>query len=190
MILAVAVMAALMTGCGDPPDVANSALPTPASGSVVAEPAPSNAPKEDVNFNAGAPGAAYLGEGFSTQEGWGVWTDGPVAKVNLPTSVVPPGTKVLRFLVNGFIGEASPTQSVQVFINGASAGTWTWTWPGEGAAPAERVVTLPEGTISATAPVMQIEFRIATPVSPADVGLNADARKLGLALSGVSFGAG
>ena len=130
---------------------------------------------EDVSVAAGQHGTALLGSGWSAAEDWGVWSDGPLATLVLrPRS---PGPVVLTARASTLPRPWSPTRTVSVLVGGAVVQTWT-----AGPEPASFTATLPPAGAGA---VLLVRLRIEDPVSPSQMGMGGDPRRLGVALRSV-----
>jgi hypothetical protein len=117
-----------------------------------------------------------LGKGWSKLEGDFVWSDGPVAEINLPADPARGRTLTLDF--GSFVPNGEVHLDVQAFANGKPAGTATWNF-----IEVRHRFTLDLGP-EPTAP-QHIELRIDKPTSPQQFGLSPDTRLLGLSLYGI-----
>lgn len=117
-----------------------------------------------------------LGKGWSNIEGDFVWSNGPVAEINLPAN--PARSGVVRLDLGYFRWERKSIQQLEVLVNGKSVGKW-------GFNPVEerRQIKVELGPEAGAA--QHIELKIANPKSPLEQGLSADDRKLGVMLYGI-----
>lgn len=129
---------------------------------------------ETVSVAAGQPGTSLLGAGWSAPEDWGVWSDGPLATLVLRLPPEKPVT--LTVSANALPRRQSPTRAVAVLVGGAVVGTWII-----GPEQATFSVTLPPSP----GPALVVRLRIEDPVSPIQMGLGEDPRRLGVALRSV-----
>ena len=134
--------------------------------------------RADLRFAVGEDGTALLAKGWSTPEDWGVWSDGPSARLRLP---LPGDGREWRLALFGY---------------GLTAGLA----PGEGRTITARIGpdTLARWVCTVEAPTIVgeltlqaragsngppwLDFDFPDSVSPAELGCNADQRRLGLAL--------
>jgi GT2 family glycosyltransferase len=121
-----------------------------------------------VSVDAGAD--ALLSAGWAGQEAWGVWSDGPVALLDLP---LPEGRWRIRLELRGFVA-AGPQRAVVRHAGAVLA---------ERALGAEDELTLdvaagPDGAV--------IELDLPGAVSPASLGLGEDRRVLAVGLVALS----
>lgn len=135
-------------------------------------------------FGQNGEGLAYLGTGFSVPEAWGIWTAADAAELRLPLQGALGDTLVLEFqcllspvLRSGF-GDAGAT----VTVNGRPVGLVR-----TGGLDAEHLMFAVHQDLrqSERGNEIAIRFDFANLVSPADAGLSADARLIGLGLIGL-----
>ncbi len=135
--------------------------------------------ESEVRFDAGGTGVAYLGNGWSAPEAWGVWSDGPRAELSLP--VDPRGRMELGLAceVGAFVPLDRSEQRVEVWINGVSSAVWQLE-----ATPGWRELRVPPQALQPAGATLwlSVRFEIASPSSPKARGDSDDARQLGLAL--------
>mgnify|MGYP005809767003 CR=1 FL=1 len=117
-----------------------------------------------------------LGKGWSSVEGDFVWTDGHVAKINLPAD--PTRGRMLTLDLGSFLPKGDSLLNVQAFANGRPAGTARFNF-----IEARHRFTLDLGP-QPTAP-QHIELKIDNPTSPKQFDLSPDTRLLGLSLYGI-----
>src|SRR5205823_1564602 len=101
--------------------------------------------------------SGILGKGWSQLEPEYVWSDGPVAGINLPADSKRAGPVYLD--LGSFIPGKSITQHVDVVVNGKLAGGWDFD-----SLEMRRQVRVDLGTDPGAA--QHIELRIAHPVAP------------------------
>jgi hypothetical protein len=129
----------------------------------------------------------YLGEGWSeAEENFGVWSNGDRARIDFP---IRPDARVL-FLsvqVRPFLTAARSRFDVSLTANAVPVAKWSfdakrhgdcdWSW---------RHIRIPD-SVTANGDI-QIVLNISSPVSPKELGLSGDNRKLGIALRRFSLG--
>jgi len=131
---------------------------------------------EWYSFASGQPATQFLAVGWSVPEPWGVWSDGSDVTLEIPLSVV---------------HEASELKGVELFFKGFARGTrlgttvnvslgTTQVWFGlVGAAP--YTIQLRDFDYLNDDP-LKVRFEILDPISPSELGMSADSRKLGIGL--------
>jgi hypothetical protein len=117
-----------------------------------------------------------LGRGWSTLEGDYVWTDGPVAQIDLPAD--PARGRRLMLDLGSFTPGFELRQHAQAYVDGRPAGQLEW-----GFDEPRRRFSIDLGSDPGAA--KHIELRIAGPVTPKQFGLGEDTRQLGLSLYGI-----
>ena len=127
-----------------------------------------------VSFSQSGFSDTYIGSGWSAQEGYHRWTDGPTAEINLPMNL-PAGRSdlVLRVKAGGYPSREGP-QQVGVFVNGVKVADWTLSaldWY-EAMIPQD---VLGDGRL-------HMVFKIKQPTAPCDVSESQDCRRLGMAV--------
>lgn len=130
-------------------------------------------------------GSSLLATGWSSPEKWGTWSDGPITKIVLDLSdgAFARGASIqfgiIPFLPPGLM------QNVRVNLNGRMLAEWQFcTEKMEPGQPLETMQSLrleaedfgPDGLVS-------LEFVTERPLSPHEVGLSEDKRKLGFAVT-------
>jgi hypothetical protein len=132
-----------------------------------------------VRFQAGFPiPPSILVSGWSTRENWGVWSDGPEARLTLDSKPGLLNTEdlLLIFRVSAFVSPRHPRQLVDVLVNDSPLALWTFE---SGGATLERRVRIPPAVVEFP---LIVTFRLHNPVSPAELGGSADSRRLGIGL--------
>jgi hypothetical protein len=132
-------------------------------------------PGTTINFQKGGDAKRYQGSGWSHEEDWGTWTEGPEATLSLRLDE--PHASPMEMVVRGqaFLSKPDPGTSVQVVTNGVPAATWTFN---QGDSLTDLRAQIPPEV--APSPLLQISFRILNPRSPQSMGISGDTRALGL----------
>jgi hypothetical protein len=134
---------------------------------------PACAAGQVLHFRAGGNGVAYLMDGFSQPESWGVWTVGPSATLVLPLAA--PAGGWLELGVVGLVDpERRPAISWQVAVNGVEVFAGVLNVSG----PTTVTVPLPVGDGD-----LLIDLNVDNPIRPSDLGGSADVRPLGIGLA-------
>lgn len=111
-------------------------------------------------------------DGWSAAEPWGVWTDGALARIQLPEAV----PAALRLRISGYA--YGPNAGADIVVRlGGQAGIIKL-----GGTPGEAVLDLRNPDNASV-----IEFVIPTPTSPDSTGQGGDRRALGLALTSLGL---
>lgn len=123
----------------------------------------------------------YLGNGWSWQEGWGTWSDGPLAAVNIPWPKQTPRT--LKLILKAFvITDKHLNQSIDVLVNGLSYTNLTLNEFDNNSL----IISISKEML--TQPFLNIEFKIKNPGQPSKlISGNKDQRKLGIGLVSAYF---
>lgn len=122
----------------------------------------------------------HLGQGWSSPEDWGCWSDAPEAAFSLTVQTEERSDLIADFRLRGYVSERTPEQRVQVLVNGVERAIWVFT-SGDSS---RKNVGIPAigrhfGTRSCN---LNFRFLIASPESPAETSTADDPRKLGLGL--------
>lgn len=127
-----------------------------------------------IDFSSVGKASKYLRSGWSVAEPWGRWTEGRSADVNIQPDA---GTAAyLEIDAQAFVSAEGPPQVVQVMVNGRPLARLVFT--AQDAIQSSRI-PIPQGTTE-DGGMITIRFENETPRSPAEVGLSADPRELGI----------
>ena len=140
---------------------------------------------ETIGFSKGGNGADYLLRGWASQEEWGVWTNGSEAVIGMRPQFKErtAGDLLLTIEARGFVSPKHPRLAVEVFANGIKVAGWQLSLEvgaGELVARVPRALVLEEGNLRVT-------FIIKNPISPKELGISDDYRRLGLGLRKMSL---
>lgn len=133
-----------------------------------------------IAFDTDGSGEPYLLDGWSEREAWGVWSVGASAAIGLPMDL-PAADRgyVIELDFLAYVPEESPQRRVLVQVDGAPPVAWVLQGPTN---RYRKTIELPAGAIDR--PVM-VRFQIENPISPLELDLSGDARKLGVGLISV-----
>jgi hypothetical protein len=124
---------------------------------------------------------SVLEAGWSPREKWGVWSDGPEARLVLEPKVVErwtgPAGLLLIVRAQAFVGPKHPRQLVDVFVNDTSVALWTFEL-GDGVL--ERRARVPAAAVKLP---LVVALRVRNPTSPDEQGIGGDPRRLGIGLT-------
>ena len=146
---------------------------------------PARTPVGRYPTRGGAAGVDLLGRGFSNPQGWGVWSVGEAAVIDIfPAEGARAGS--LRLRLRGFVPSARPRTGAEVTLRwkgGLSEAGWragaTTRVAFDRAAPAHTVALSMPGPEAAW---LRVTIRPDAPVTPDSLGVNADRRPLGVGL--------
>jgi hypothetical protein len=127
-----------------------------------------------IEFKAGGNSESYQVSGWSGGEAENRWTEGTVAKLELPISATP-GALKLRMTMAALTHEPDlPFQPVEVYANGQKLADWE-----VGGTATEFTAMIPADITSAGGK-LTLEFRIPKATSPKSIGMSTDPRVLGI----------
>jgi hypothetical protein len=125
------------------------------------------------------------GRGWWNTEPWATWSsDDASVAVNFPAPV--DSDLLLEAVAGGYVNEKNSDVHVQVLVNNASVGEWNFHYK-PGAEPYQQHDLLVSKEILNRQHPPVIRFVISGAHSPAELGLGADPRKLGLAMVKMRF---
>ena len=139
---------------------------------------------EEILFSAGEANAALLINGWSQIEGWGVWSQGSISDIliRLPANG---GKNVnMRGVFLAFVNQRHPVQVLDIFVNEEKLDRLRFE---HGKENITHQLTIPASVFERSPTQTHIRFVVASPVSPASLGLSADTRQLGVAMHSLQF---
>jgi thioesterase domain-containing protein len=145
----------------------------------------------EIAFSAGAIGMGLLGFGWSIPEEWGTWSDGPLAIVHVPRSLLSAWRGRIAFTcIHYFAGRDAPEMGrrVEVVAGGEVLARWQFLRHEHDAAATPRLVSVPESMASSGHDLIGLGFRMLDPLSPFDAGEGNDTRRRGLGLKTMRAG--
>ena len=145
-------------------------LPSPAA-------APDLVEKQTFSVAAGGAGLPALGLGWSTPEPWGTWSDGPEAHIVFRSDAPPNAPLSFSIRAHGLLPRSRDSQQVQVLVDGKPSAVW------EIPAGADHEYSVPIPPRNSDHQITDVELRIQQPVTPKELGLGNDDRRLGIALA-------
>jgi len=131
-----------------------------------------------INFNE-LNHPIWDGWGWSGAEKWGTWSDGDSALVHLALSSTPKNDLELLIHGHAFLTHKHPSEEVDILVNGHYLDTLKYDLRSNGGV---RVVKILKALALEKNGQLLIKFNFKNPISPAEVGLSADARRLGLGI--------
>ena len=135
------------------------------------------------SFSRGSPNLHLLKSGWANPEGWGVWSNGDTAKLEIPLATTQPENELLSAEIQ-FDAAAylkGPRRQLRVIVSAAGKTLDSWTFRKKGAAKQRFGFKITDRKILDNH-LIALTFDIKTPVSPAELGLGPDKRKLGIGL--------
>jgi hypothetical protein len=134
-------------------------------------------PGVKVSFYAGGEGIAGLDYGWGMPEQWGTWSIGKHAHLGLATLPAAAGPIHVELFLRAFLHPKHPRIEVEFWVNGSKVKALTF----KNASPNLYRLEIPRGSYGADGTI-DLEFRIANPRSPLELGASADTRLLGIGL--------
>ena len=143
---------------------------------------PTFQPGEKIQFTDSSSGAAGLGTGWWVSDAWGTGSVGSDAEI-----ILRPAGRVtsLSLEANAFLAESHPRQAVDIRINDVAVVSTSLTQ-----ATANKIdVVLPPQVqqLVAQQGVLRIQFHFPLAISPHELGMSVDERKLAIGLLGLTF---
>ncbi|GEM_PF-2176794 len=119
----------------------------------------------------------YLSMGWSAPEPWGTWSDGDAAMIVMKLASEPAQDLVLALDGHAFVTAKHPHQEIDLKVNGHPLGTIHYDFP---SSDEIRTVPIPKAFIADR--LVKLEFGFKDAISPKELGLSQDPRRLGLGL--------
>lgn len=117
--------------------------------------------------------------GWTTPESWGNWSDGPKAKIALPLPLS--RAKYLEFKLYGLVDVKHPKQEFSIGFNDMTAENFVIDKPGIHSV----IVKIPEQLTYKN--FILVDFKFFNPISPREIGINDDERKLAIGIVSATF---
>lgn len=132
---------------------------------------------ERISFSSNGTGQKYQLYGWSWPEKWGTWSDGDAALVLLFLPDAPKDDVELLIDGHAFLADKHQFQEVDVTVNKHPVATLKYDRQFNGGV---RLVKIPKLLVSEKNGQLVIKLNFRNPKSPADLGISADTRRLGL----------
>jgi hypothetical protein len=139
---------------------------------------------EKIDFGSGGNSAPFKLKGWGGAEAWGSWTIASAASLIIPTPSSPHGLRLVLDTV-AFLPRASDTKRLTVIVNGTQLGTVDYDQE-----TSARTLSFDLPAQVLHDPFLSIEFAIDKPLSPKELGLSDDTRKLGIGVHWMKLEAG
>lgn len=135
----------------------------------------------DILFAGNGDAGRYLLEGWSRPEREWTWTDGNAATLTIPVESTKNSIN-LKVVSDPFIRPGKiEKQRVNILVNNQKVGEWVFTEFGT----QERNIDIPNNLIDNS--MLYITFELPDAVSPLELGVSEDPRKLGIAFRSISL---
>lgn len=122
----------------------------------------------------------YLLDGWSTPERWGTWSDGNTASIGFQLNPTPTNDLLLVIEGHSFLTSTHPNQEIDVIVNDIKLKTLEFSE--NDINDTSKTVLIPLQLVHAMAGRIVIRFNFNNPISPAELSISGDTRKLGLGL--------
>ena len=137
---------------------------------------------EQIDFGNYCDCRCFMRGGWGETEGWGAWTVGPQAELELRFEETPVEAMRLKVLAHPYLTAGHPRTRVSVSVEGQLMAEWVFAVDdAHGTEPRECEAIIPAR--SRDAGPLRIAFSVDKPASPLALGLSADRRELGLGVS-------
>jgi hypothetical protein len=140
------------------------------------EPVPSIMLGQTIDFSTAGASQFYVKQGWSPQEDTHRWTEGGMARLQLPFEDAENEALRLKVFGNGYIPKSIGYQLVKVLINGEPVAEW------QVSELAWHEALIPADVARTTGEPLQVDFLIDEPTAPCEMSDSQDCRKLGLAV--------
>ncbi len=111
--------------------------------------------------------------GLSYPESWGTWSEGNTVEFSFTN--MPKSNLIVKFEAKAFLAKQRDFQNVDVYVNDKRVAKWQYKM---GKPMPNTILEIPLSQIKNGA--FKIKMKIENPVSPQEVGYNADSRKLAI----------
>jgi hypothetical protein len=113
---------------------------------------------------------------WSAPEPTGRWTDSNTVAMRLYVGKIHSAALILSFTLNPYVVANHPRQNVGVSVNGTSIATWKFL----DGSPAREQIRIPSKLIEDGKGAIDVSFSLPDAISPKELGLSSDDRKLGV----------
>jgi len=124
------------------------------------------------------------GDGWGFREDWGVWSIGRESTIVVP--MPKPAPAHLRLFIKGsfYLNDRHPALTARIIANGVEIGAFR---PTLADSRVETTLQLPADVLSSPGAPLRITLVVDSPASPKSLGLSADSRMLGFALTSLKL---
>lgn len=127
--------------------------------------------------------SSYLKSGWSSEEDWGVWSDGPLAAIEFSVRGALDRDLRITLITQTFLPQLDSSMTVVPVINDKAHPVWMYR-SGE-PMPTRQTLVMSGQDLTTAEGRVRLELRISDPKSPQELGLSQDSRKLGVGLIGM-----
>ena len=127
----------------------------------------------------------YIVSGFSDPEPWGRWSLGDHSKIEIDLNIIKEKEISLQFLVSPFLNQKHNELIVEVYVNGQKFDDWDFSM--FRSYPENKQLIVPSSLVGMDNK-LGIQFIYKDAVSPQEIGLSSDSRKIALGLISLKVG--
>ncbi len=131
---------------------------------------------ETIDLSSSGPADAVTLSTWSFPEPTGRWTNGNEASLRLYVGKAEANDLLLTFYVNPYVTESHSQQTAKLSVNGAPVAIWKFT----DGSPATEQVRVSNRSLREAKGAINVHFDFPDAVSPKQLGLGSDDRKLGI----------
>lgn len=122
--------------------------------------------------------------GWSSPEAWGRWTDGKEAKILVPKPRNQESDLVMSLQVTSFVNKQHINQEVKIFVNGTELRRELFS---DKNPDIGLEISIPRDLLSMNEGYFEIKFVLEDSISPQELKLSSDPRKLGIGIKSITF---
>jgi len=130
---------------------------------------------ERISFTSNGTGQKFQLYGWSSPGPLGTWSDGNTSAVLLPLSGMPKNDLELLLDGHAFLVDKHPSQEVDVLVNNHHVATLKYDQQSNSGV---RVIKIPKTLVMEKSGLLLIKFNLKDPMSPAELNLSTDTRRL------------
>ena len=117
--------------------------------------------------------------GWASPEPWGTWSEGDTALLRLELSKTTKNDVELLIEGHAYLSDKHTSQEIDILVNKQYVATLKYDLQSKGEI---RAVKIPNHLVLENNGHLLIKFNFKNPISPAELGLSDDARRLGLGI--------
>ena len=140
-------------------------------------------PVPSVVRATGSPNSPFV-NGWANPEQWGIWSDGGHASLEFKSAAFSEGLLQIGIVGHVYLNEFHRKQRIEVYVGEKLVDAWTVRYP---SASIEKVIVIDEALADPEGRI-RIDFRFPDAVSPKELRLSDDSRRLGLGLEELKLG--
>ena len=139
---------------------------------------------ETLTFSAGGSAGRFLDKGWSVGEPWGRWVDGNEAGLSLQFLDESEDDLFITITAGGFVADKHPRSLTEVVVNNCIVARLHFNKIN--ASPKDHLMRVPRNCIDDNGRA-HVVFRNIFPISPKEVGVSDDPRRLGVGVHSLRF---